>query len=149
MSLDPEVSRWWSSDRAKLRRWLQSPDSVVFVIEDIGEPGGTKGILQASSIREDPDYEYAAMDIALLEGSRGRGLGPDALRTVAAWLFGPCAFHRITIDPAAENVAAIRAYEKAGFRRIGLARMYERGDDGKWHDNVLLDLLPEDLATLC
>jgi aminoglycoside 6'-N-acetyltransferase len=147
MSLDPVVSRWWSSNPAKLRHWLQAPDSVVFVIEDAREPGSPKGVLQVSSHREDWDYESASMDISLFEGSRGRGLGPDALRTAAVWLFGACGFHRITIDPSAENAAAVRAYEKAGFKRIGVARLYERGDDGEWHDNVLLDLLPEDLAS--
>jgi aminoglycoside 6'-N-acetyltransferase len=142
---DAVVSRVWSSDPGKLRLWLQDHDSVVFVVEVAGAPGERLGIVQATSNREDPDYESANMDIALFERARGRGLGPDVLRTLARWLFGPCGFHRITIDPAAENAPAIRAYEKAGFVRIGVARLYERGDDGEWHDNVLLDLLPEDL----
>ncbi|MGH8571052.1 MAG: hypothetical protein ACREX8_00550 [Gammaproteobacteria bacterium] len=30
--------------------------------------------------------------------------------------------HRVTIDPAAANAAAIRCYEKAGFRRVGVMR---------------------------
>ena len=142
MAQDPAVSRWWSADPGKLRHWLQEPDSVVFVVEDLREPGRTLGVIQASSDREDPDYESASLDIGLFEEARGRGLGPDALRTMARWLFGSCRFHRITIDPAAENAAAVRAYEKAGFRRIGVARRYERDDHGEWHDNVLLDLLP-------
>jgi aminoglycoside 6'-N-acetyltransferase len=146
MAADTVVSRVWSSDPGKLRHWLQTPDSVVFVVEDPAAPGKPLGIVQATSHREDPDYEAASLDIGLFEGSRGRGLGPDVLRTVARWLFDACGFHRITIDPAAGNAAAVRAYEKAGFVRIGVARLYERGDDGKWHDNVLLDLLPEDLV---
>jgi aminoglycoside 6'-N-acetyltransferase len=50
--------------------------------------------------------------------------------------------HRITIDPAAANTAAIRAYEKVGFRRVGVMRSYERdaGGDG-WHDGLLMELL--------
>ncbi len=147
MAADPGVSRWWSSNAAKLRHWLQQqPHTMVFVIEERAHPGLTLGVIQASSNREDPDYESASLDIALFEPGRGKGLGPDALRTAANWLFTEHHFHRITIDPAAENRAAVRAYEKAGFKRIGLARCYERGDDGEWHDNVLLDMLPEDLA---
>jgi aminoglycoside 6'-N-acetyltransferase len=146
MAGDAVVSRVWSSDPGKLRHWLQAPDSVVFVVEDPAAPGETLGIVQATSHREDPDYEAASLDIGLLEGSRGRGLGPDVLRTLARWLFDECGCHRITIDPAAGNTAAVRAYEKAGFVRIGVARLYERDDRGEWHDNVLLDLLPGDLG---
>ena len=50
--------------------------------------------------------------------------------------------HRITIDPAATNAAAIRAYEKVGFRRVGVMRSYERDADGRdWHDGLLMELL--------
>ena len=49
--------------------------------------------------------------------------------------------HRITIDPAAANAAAIRAYEKAGFAPVGLMRSYERDvGGGGWHDGLLMEL---------
>ncbi|MBV9422920.1 MAG: GNAT family N-acetyltransferase, partial [Solirubrobacterales bacterium] len=53
-----------------------------------------------------------------------------------------------TIDPAAANAAAIRAYEKAGFTRVGVMRGYERDVDGNgWHDGLLMELLAgEELA---
>jgi aminoglycoside 6'-N-acetyltransferase len=148
MAADDVVSRVWSSDPTKLRHWLQDPDSVVFLVEVPGSSDELQGVVLASSHIEDPDYESASIDIGLFGSARGCGLGPDVLRTLARWLFGPCGFHRITIDPAADNAAAIRAYEKAGFVRIGVARLYERDDLGEWHDNVLFDLLPEDLAEL-
>jgi aminoglycoside 6'-N-acetyltransferase len=54
--------------------------------------------------------------------------------------------HRLTIDPAAANTAAIRAYEKAGFRTVGVMRRYERDFDGDgWHDGLLMDLLADEL----
>jgi aminoglycoside 6'-N-acetyltransferase len=50
--------------------------------------------------------------------------------------------HRITIDPAVANAPAIRAYEKAGFRRVGVMRRYERDTGGEgWHDGLLMELL--------
>jgi hypothetical protein len=52
--------------------------------------------------------------------------------------------HRLTIDPAADNAGAIRAYEKVGFRRVGIMRKYERGPDGIWRDGLLMDLLEEE-----
>ena len=50
--------------------------------------------------------------------------------------------HRITIDPAATNTAAIRAYQKVGFSRVGIMRRSERDADGEdWHDSLLMELL--------
>ena len=42
----------------------------------------------------------------------------------------------------AANAAAIRAYEKAGFRPVGVMRRYERDTGGGgWHDGLLMELL--------
>lgn len=54
--------------------------------------------------------------------------------------------HRLTIDPACGNAGAIRAYEAVGFRPVGTMRRYERGADGSWHDNLLMDLLREEFG---
>jgi aminoglycoside 6'-N-acetyltransferase len=53
--------------------------------------------------------------------------------------------HRLVIDPAADNTAAIRCYSAVGFRPVGIVRQYERGPDGKWHDGLLMDLLADEL----
>lgn len=53
--------------------------------------------------------------------------------------------HRFTIDPALANQAAVRAYSAVGFRPVGAMRGYERGLDGTWHDNLLMDLLADEL----
>ncbi len=67
------------------------------------------------------------------------------MRTLATHLIDDLGHHRLTIDPAADNAAAIRAYEKVGFRPVGVMRRYERGSDGTWHDNLLMDLLAAEL----
>lgn len=73
-------------------------------------------------------------------------MGRDAVRTLAGYLFGERRHRRITVDPAASNERAIRAYRSVGFRAVDVMREYERGPDGSWHDGLLLDLLPGDLA---
>ena len=75
----------------------------------------------------------------------GRGLGRDAVRTLARWLVTERGHHRITIDPALANERAIRCYEAVGFRRVGVLRRYWHGPDGQWHDGLLLDLLANEL----
>ena len=54
----------------------------------------------------------------------GRGLGSDAVRTLARHLFAEHRHHRLVIDPAADNTAAIGCYAKVGFRPVGVMRRY-------------------------
>jgi len=53
---------------------------------------------------------------------------------------------RLIIDPAAHNANAIKAYQRIGFKPVGVMRRYERGPDGTWHDGLLMDLLAEELT---
>lgn len=141
---DPTVSRWWPAPdpEAEAREHIEpEPDRVVWAIE---ADGAIVGIIQAWEETE-PDYRHAGIDLSLGSDGQGRGLGPDAIRAVARWLFEARGHHRITIDPSAANRSAIRAYEKVGFRRVGVMRQYERGPDGTWHDGLLMDLLRGEL----
>jgi aminoglycoside 6'-N-acetyltransferase len=53
-------------------------------------------------------------------------------------------YRHATIDPARANTAAVRAYEKAGFRAIGVMRAYERDADGpEWHDGLLMEFIAD------
>ncbi|UXY39816.1 GNAT family N-acetyltransferase [Streptomyces albidocamelliae] len=103
------------------------------------------GMIQWYS-EEDPDYRHAGIDIFLDPTAHGRGLGTDAVRTLARHLIHECGYHRLIIDPAADNTVAIRCYEKVGFRPVGIMRQYERGPDGTWHDGLLMDLLASELT---
>jgi aminoglycoside 6'-N-acetyltransferase len=103
------------------------------------------GLIQYAEENE-PDYRHAGIDIFLDPAWHGRGLGADALRTVARYLFDVRGHHRLTIDPAASNERAIRSYRRVGFRPVGVMRRYERGPDGTWHDGLLMDLLVEELT---
>ena len=69
----------------------------------------------------------------------------ESLTEHSTHLFEERGHHRLTIDPAAANERAIRAYERVGFRRVGIMRAYERGPDGVWHDGLLMDLLRGEL----
>lgn len=93
-----------------------------------------------------PEYKHAGIDLFLSATHHGKGYGPEAIRLVCRWLFEERGHHRITIDPSASNANAIRAYEKVGFKRVGVLRMYEQGPDGTYHDGMLLDLLKSDLT---
>ena len=141
---DPSVARWWGPPRDDVDiadDWLSpDPETTVWIIEVDGVVAGS---IQASE-EDDPDYRHAGVDLFLGPTFQGRGLGTDAIRTVARHLFEDRGHHRLTIDPSAANERAIETYTKVGFRPIGRMRMSERGPDGTFHDGLLMDLLREE-----
>lgn len=94
---------------------------------------------------DEPDFRHAGVDIFLAGRAQGRGLGTDAVRTLARYLIDERGHHRLTIDPAADNARAMRTYEKVGFRAVGTVREYRRSPDGAWRDGLLMDLLAREL----
>jgi aminoglycoside 6'-N-acetyltransferase len=139
----PEVyQRWGGADLdTSVAEDLSDPQTHVFVIEYAGKVAGAIQWAEET----DPDYRHANIDIYLDPSVHGRGLGTDAVRTLARHVIADQGHHRVTIDPAADNEAAIRCYAKVGFRPVGIMRRYERGSDGTWHDGLLMDLLADDL----
>ncbi len=141
---EPEVVRRWGDldiEEEIDEGFIEADDG--FVIEAGGE---VVGAIQYHE-EDDPMYRHAGMDVFLTTSRHGQGLGTEAIRLLARHLFEDRGHHRLTIDPAADNAAAIRAYEKAGFRRVGIMRSYERGPDGLWHDGLLMDLLEGELRS--
>ena len=125
--------------RAKLR---SGTDPALLVIEVDGEVAGGIEYYEET----DPQYRSAGIDVYLSPRFQDRGLGTEAVRLLARFLFAVRGHHRLTIDPALDNARAIRCYEKVGFRRVGVMRRYERRADG-FHDGLLMDLLPEELTS--
>jgi aminoglycoside 6'-N-acetyltransferase len=137
-----------------VRRWWGEPEPDDF--EPFGDEGDQlvievggeiAGLLQYEEV-DDPRYRSAGLDVSLGAAWQGRGLGGEAIGLLVRHLVEDRGHHRLTIDPAADNEAAIRCYERVGFRRVGVMRQYERGDDGTWHDGLLLDLLADEWRVL-
>jgi aminoglycoside 6'-N-acetyltransferase len=139
----PEVHhRWGGNDfTAELLDDLADADLHLLVIE---AEGRVVGAIQWSA-EEDPQYRHASIDIYVDPQYHGRGYCQDAVRTLARHLIDEHGHHRLVIDPAVDNTAAIACYDKVGFRPVGVMRQYERGTDGSWHDGLLMDLLAHEL----
>ena len=135
----PEVVRWWDLP-AEDFPW-DEPEATRLTIE---VDGAIAGLIQFGEEHE-PRYRHASIDLFLDPALHGRGLGTEALKRVVRHLVEERCHHRITIDPATANAAAIRSYEKAGFRRVGVMRRYERDAGGEgWHDGLLMELLADE-----
>jgi aminoglycoside 6'-N-acetyltransferase len=141
----PEVfARWADAGQglhAEVHEDVDDPDKEFLAVEYDGQ---VVGAIQWYG-EDDPMYRHASIDLYLDPQVHGRGIGSDAVRTLARHLVDDHGYHRLVIDPAADNTAAIRCYGKVGFRSVGVMRAYERGPDGTFHDNLLMDLLADDL----
>jgi aminoglycoside 6'-N-acetyltransferase len=133
----PDVLRWWGYPDEGFP-FSDDTEATRLTIE---VDGAVAGLIQFVEELE-PKYRHASIDLFLDPALHGRGLGTEAVRRVVRHLIDDRGHHRITIDPAAANLAAIRAYEKAGFRPVGVMRSYERDVGGEgWHDGLLMELL--------
>jgi aminoglycoside 6'-N-acetyltransferase len=136
---EPEVSRWWDLPDPQFP--FDEPESTRFTIE---VDGAVAGLIQFWEETE-PKYRHAGIDLFVDPARHGVGVGEAAVREVVRVLIDERRHHRITIDPAVANVAAIRCYEKVGFKRVGIMRQAERDSDGEgWHDSLMMELLADE-----
>jgi RimJ/RimL family protein N-acetyltransferase len=134
-------------------RWGETPEAPDWPFDEpeitpftVLLDGAIAGFIQYGE-EETPSYRHASIDIFLDPAVHGRGVGRDAIWTLAHHLIHERGHHRIVIDPAVGNPAAIRCYASVGFQPVGVMRRYERDADGSgWHDGLLMDLLAEELS---
>jgi aminoglycoside 6'-N-acetyltransferase len=110
---DPDVARFWDGEtftRAEILMRLERGEVDAFIVEAGDEP---VGYLQAWWEEDEP--LRGGLDMFLVPAARGRGLGPDAARTLARHLLDDRGWTRVTVDPYAWNEPAIRAWRRAGF----------------------------------
>lgn len=136
----PEVMCWWDVPEPGFP-WDEPESTRLTIVLD----GVVAGLIQFSEESE-PKYRHAGIDLFLDPTLHGRGYGSEAVRRVVRSLIDERGHHRITIDPAVANIAAIRAYEKVGFKPVGVMRQSERdvGGGDSWHDSLLMELLADE-----
>jgi aminoglycoside 6'-N-acetyltransferase len=132
----PEVARWWGPPPEGFPL-TDEPRSTKFSVLLDGE---IVGLIQYWEESE-PDFRHAGIDLYLDPPRHGGGIGTDAVETIARHLIEDLHHHRITIDPALDNAAAIRCYEKAGFQPVGVMRSSWRDPEGAWRDCLLMELV--------
>ena len=137
----PEVRRRWRGDDldAEFIEGLKDEEVTQFtiVVDD-----RIIGLIQFAE-ESDPDYRHASIDIYVDPAVHRQGYAVDAITTLVRYLFDELGHHRITIDPAADNAAAIACYAKVGFEPVGIMRAYERQADGTFADGLLMDVVPK------
>jgi RimJ/RimL family protein N-acetyltransferase len=112
---------------ARAEEQWRSGSGAPFVIADAGDDRA----LGLVNLQFGEDVTVA---VSVFPEERGRGIASRAMRLAATWGLRELGLRRVVAEAAADNVASIRAIEKAGFRREGLQ-----------DDQVRFVLLPEDV----
>lgn len=116
-----DADGWWTIRRGRYVAWLGLPDAFALVARP--EDGSTAPIGYAVvSIHASPDDSHRTGDrfaelrsLAVLDGARGGGVGTALLRAVYARLRDR-GVEELAIGVLATNAAALRLYEREGFR---------------------------------
>ncbi|HSJ56838.1 MAG TPA: GNAT family protein [Anaerolineae bacterium] len=138
--LDTDYARPRSVD--EMRKQLErSPDdrgSVEFRIRTL-QDDRLIGFVVLHSIEWNNRTANLAIGIGEAE-YRGKGYGSDALRVVLRYAFHELNLERVGLDVNENNVRAIHAYEKVGFRHEGAMR-HALLRDGRWHARIIMGIL--------
>jgi RimJ/RimL family protein N-acetyltransferase len=78
--------------------------------------------------------------IYLHQDFHNAGLGTAMLRELIV-LAKEAGLHRIGLSVVADNELAIRLYQKFGFKNEGLKKDAYFGEDGKYHDELMMSLI--------
>jgi RimJ/RimL family protein N-acetyltransferase len=92
----------------------------------------------------DWDHGRADLGIWIAPGTRGQGMGAEALRVVGHWLLTECGLERVQLMTEPENGAMVRAAGAAGFSEEGVLRSYLR-ERGQRVDVIMMSLVSGDL----
>ena len=144
------VRRWWDEHESYedvARHYLPAiegrrPVDLYLILLD----GRPVGFIQSYLVADHPDFAervglgagVAGVDLFVGEEElTGKGFGTDVLRAfVRDVVFAEPATTACIADPDVRNTASLRAFEKAGFRRVG---EFLEPEDGQLHALVRLD----------
>jgi RimJ/RimL family protein N-acetyltransferase len=123
---------------------LRNERNGVLVVErvDDGQPIGTVGWHKVN-YGPSPTSDAWNIGIELRPEARGQGLGTEAQRLLAEWLFDNTTVNRVEASTDAENLVEQRSLEKAGFSREGIQRGAQFRA-GAYHDLVTYSRLRDD-----
>jgi RimJ/RimL family protein N-acetyltransferase len=144
-------------DLLRLIEWIPSPDALLqwagpgfsfpLTLDQLeahlANAGERRRILKAVRPPEEmvghvelailPEHRVASVGRVLIApGLRGQGLGTALMREVVRLGFDGLGLHRLELSVFDFNTAAIRCYERVGFRREGVAREARRASTGYW-----------------
>lgn len=130
----PEMHRSWLATKVATGQVVQ----YIILDNADGKPVGSVYYRDIDNHNRSAEYGIFIGE----ESARGKGLGTEAARLFTDFGFAGLHLHRISLRVLAENTAARRSYEKAGFVQEGIFRDMELLG-GAYRDVVFMAKLAE------
>ena len=130
----PEMHRSWLATKVATGQVVQ----YIILDNADGKPVGSVYYRDIDNHNRSAEYGIFIGE----ESARGKGLGTEAARLFTQFGVDTLHLHRISLRVLAENAAARRSYEKAGFVQEGVFRDMELLD-GAYRDVVFMAKLAE------
>lgn len=144
---NPLVPR--TPEQVERRLFDDTPETTVLftVYETVIESKAPRAIGMAMLMRVDRIHRTAELGIFL--GARDAwnvGLGTEATTLVLDYAFQALGLHAVYLRVIADNARAIKAYERAGFKKIGVQRQSCRVGQ-EVHDDLYMDILASEFES--
>jgi RimJ/RimL family protein N-acetyltransferase len=130
----PLVPETLAAYRARYEE-ITKDSNAQFAVDVDGVLVGRAGMFDVDDLARS-----AEVGLVILEGSRGRGYGRDALRVLVDYGFRSRNLHRVHLQTLASNEMGLRAYRAAGFVEEGRQRQHA-WVEGAYDDVVLMAVL--------
>lgn len=148
---DPETTRYLESGRVKetekslkayIDRYSHKEDALFLAIVLKDDD------LHIGNIKLEPiNWYHRNATLGILIGApeaRGKGIGSEAIHLLLRYCFEVLDLHRVGLGVTADNEAAVRCYQKIGFKQEGQIRDAVRRENG-YVDSYWMGLLKDEL----
>lgn len=113
---------------------------MIIVETETEKPVGSVYVRDIDKVHNKAEYGIFIGE----ECARGKGYGTAAAKLMTKYCFTELALHKLMLRVYADNLQAIRSYEKAGFEKEAYLKD-EVCIDGEYRDIVLMAVLNEEM----
>ena len=115
-------------EREKVEQYIKSKDAIVLIMaeKETNQPVGQTAFFRIDYISRAAIYYLAILDSA----NWSKGYGSETTQLMVEYAFKTLNLNRIQLHVCAENIAAIKIYERVGFIKEGVLRnaMFRNGN---------------------
>lgn len=143
---------WYGEDRPRSKQWVNKHftsilthknPSQCWIIEVKAKP---IGFMYNTPEKNDDGEFLGRVELDIMIGNKiqwGKGYGTDALKTMINYAFTTQKAERVYMTPRDTNTRAIHVYQKAGFKKEGIMRHFEKFE-GKWINCLMMAIIKDE-----
>lgn len=123
---------------------FKSPNDIAFAVVEKtdGKVVGSAGLYSINFISRSAEFRIIIGEPEYWD----KGIGAEAAKLLVSYAFNKLNLNKVWLGVNADNIRAVKSYEKAGFVREGVLRQ-EIYRNGRHYDAVRMSVLREEFRT--